>query len=321
MGFQQQNSGSRWVKAVAAQGMLRAVALQCVDLVQIACDRHGLRDPLQRKALAQGLVGGFLLASYLKSGERMNLKIHGSGVYGGAVIDAYPDGRVRGYLLPPRPYEEAATLMVGEGGAPQVFGPWGMGTLSVLRTREMERQLPYLGSVPLITGHLAKDLSFYWLQSEQIPTGVCIEVDVAEDGTFLAAGGFLLQVMPGATDEQIAMVELGIQKYEALTQSDRQENFRSPVPEARAEQSLIVLLNQILGEQGVTLLEQKSLILECRCSWERVSEAVTLLNAQELEEMIQSGEATDVGCDLCGEKYIFGPAELGDCLEKVRVRS
>lgn len=291
-------STSSWAKGISTQGTLRAVALDAKDLIEDACSRHGITDRVRKQALGEALVAGLLMATYLKKGERINLKIQGDGPAGGAIVDASPEGWIRGFTIP-------GITSFGLASE-EVRGPWGEGILSILKTQDQESRLPYLGSVPLITGHLAKDLTFYWLQSEQLNSGVGIKVELLDDGRVKSAGGFLLQVLPGASDQELEAVEAGILTLNGLADAFA-PGFHLPG-----------LLSQILGAQGMTLLEETALRFDCPCSRSRVAQTLLLLEFDELEEMLRESQETEVMCDFCGSRYVFGPSDVEACLKEKR---
>ena len=192
-------SPSKWIKCIATHGSVRGVAIEATSLVQELVQLHGLKGRYAQ-GLGEAVMGALLVASYCKSGERVNLNVRGSGDFPQGLVDAYPDGSVRGYVTVRDP-KDATFGLAGD------FGPWGEGTLSVLRTQmghASQSKQPFIGTVPLVTGHLAKDLTFYWLQSEQIPSAVGLAVNLQGDQV-VSAGAFLIQVMPQATSEEIQM--------------------------------------------------------------------------------------------------------------------
>ena len=286
-----------WQKCISSSGTIRGVAIRCTELAREATELHGLRGDMAR-ALGETLVAGFLLSSYSKEGERMNLNVKGNGWVVQGLVDAYPDGRIRGYVVP---NENAVTPTVDLTGE----GPWGQGVLSVLRKREMDaRSEPYIGTVPLVTGHLAKDLTFYWLQSEQVPSAVGIAINLNDDGTVGSAGGFLVQAMPGATDQEIAEIETHVNKLSDFAQ------------ELATDTDTVAILSRIFQERPFLLLEKKALRYECHCSWERVRRALTLVGVGELQAMIDEvGEAV-VRCDFCTKEYRADTDELRKMIEE-----
>jgi molecular chaperone Hsp33 len=179
-------------------------------------------------------------------------------------------------------------------------GPWGTGLLSVLRTKHDQAQ-PYIGTVPLLTGHLAKDLTFYWLQSEQVQSAVGIEVFM-EHGKIKLAEGFLIQAMPGATDADITFIEDHLKK---LHQFDLNASERS---------SPLNLLSYLLENQSFSLLEEKNISLKCHCSSERVKRSLVLVGSAELKSMLEENRDIEVVCDFCSEKYSFSPQVIADLI-------
>lgn len=280
-----------WQKCISNSGTLRGVAISCSELARELANLHQLRgEPAQ--AFGEALVAGFVLASYCKAGERMNLNIKGDGGVKQALVDAYPDGTIRGYLVP---NEQSAIQNYDLTGD----GPWGKGTLSVLRKRDaQEGAEPYVGTVPLVTGHLAKDLTFYWSQSEQVPSAVGIAVNLDPEGKLATAGGFLVQAMPGATDAEIREIENQVTHMPNLAR------------DIAAGSEPIAILATIFQNMQFMILEKKPLRAQCTCSEARMRRALTLVGAAELQAMIDEiGEAV-VKCDFCEKEYRASADEL-----------
>ena len=273
-----------WQKCISKSGTLRGVAIRCTELARALSETHGLTGEDSR-AFGEALVAGFVLSSYCKAGERMNLNIKGNGSAKQALIDAYADGTIRGYLVPNAPSEKQNYDLTGDG-------PWGKGTLAVLRKRDdQDGAAPYIGTVPLVTGHLAKDLTFYWLQSEQVPSAVGIAVNLDADDRISSAGGFLVQAMPGASDEEVREIE---------TQVTHLSNLAN---EVAADREPIYILSTIFQNMEFMLLEKKELRAQCTCSEARMRRALTLVGVAELQAMIDEvGEAV-VKCDFCETEY------------------
>jgi molecular chaperone Hsp33 len=269
----------RWVKCISTHGNLRGVAIQASGLVQEMGDRHKLGDNGMR-ALGESVLGALLIASYCKEGERVNLNIRGSGLCSQALIEAHPSGTVRGYVV------ETERAFSGS----EVEGPWGSGLLSVLRTQDKEGEKPYIGTVPLLTGYLAKDLTYYWVQSEQVPSAVGIAINT-RNGKVTEAGGFLVQAMPGASAEEIYSMEKHINEIQSLARTLTDDSDPAH------------LLSQIFQDTAFVLLEEKQLQFKCTCSWERVTRALTLIGTVELQSMLAEDDHASVRCDFCGKEY------------------
>ena len=283
-----QSIPSRWVKCISTHGRIRGVAIQATSLAQETCVRHKLHGDAAR-GMGEALMGSLLIASYCKEGERVNLNIQGDAGFRQALVEAKPDGTARGYLI-----ERDPTSFV----ANPAFGPWGGGTLSVLRTRDREREQPYIGTVPLLTGHLAKDLTFYWAQSEQVPSAVGLAV-VVRDDVIVSAGGFLIQIMPGATAEEVRTVETHINEIQSLAEQ-LGESGGDP----------LALLGQIFQSTAFVLLEEKELGFFCNCSMERAHRALSLIGPSELQAILREEDHASVHCDFCAKEYRVGREEL-----------
>lgn len=295
---------NRWVKCMSSQGSIRGVAIQATDLVRDLATLHG-KTGRSAQALGEAVMGALLLASTAKGNERLNLNIQGSGLIRQALVDAYPDGKVRGYALERTSFNPDLGEALVDG---QVMGPWGMGLLSVLRTKIGELEKPYIGTVPLVTGHLAKDLTFYWLQSEQIPSAVGLAVTL-ENGIVKSAGGFLVQALTGASAEEIQAVEDNIQHLESLAS------------QLSAEADPVALLSRIFDNAAFTLLEERVLEFSCSCSWERVNRALSLIGAVELQSMLDREGFASIQCDFCTSDYRLERQKLQELLDQVKKAS
>lgn len=284
-----------WQKCISRTGTLRGVAISCSELARTLAATHRLAgEPAQ--AFGEALVAGFILSSYCKAGERMNLNIKGDGGVKQALVDAYADGTIRGYVVP---NEESERQDYSTGD-----GPWGKGTLSVLRKRDDQAGAePYVGTVPLVTGHLAKDLTFYWSQSEQVPSAVGIAVNLDPEGKLASAGGFLVQAMPGATDAEIREIE------------NRVNHMPNLAKDIAAGSEPIAILATIFQDMEFMVLEKKPLKAQCTCSEARMRRALTLVGVEELQAMIDEvGEAV-VKCDFCETEYRANADELRKMIE------
>ncbi|MBC7690813.1 MAG: Hsp33 family molecular chaperone HslO [Methylotenera sp.] len=273
----------RWIKCISTHGNIRGVAIQATELVKSVAKLHGL-GPTGAKGMGEVIIGGLLIASNCKTGERINLNIQGSGFFRQALVDAHPDGTLRGYLTE-RPKDEVLT-----GSKNQEVGPWGSGLLSVLRTKGDEGKQPYIGTVPLLTGHLAKDLSFYWHQSEQIPSAVGLVVTM-ENGEVTSAGGFLVQALPGASQAEVNAIENHINDLKSFDEAFQKDG------------DPLHLLSQIFQSTAFIVVEEKPLVFSCNCSWERVERALILVGLQELKSMLAQDHQATVKCDFCTKEY------------------
>jgi len=283
MAIEYRSNQDKWVKCISSTGTIRAVAITAIDIANRIAERHGTSE-IGSIAQTEALIASLILSSYCKGGEKVNLNIQASGWCHQAIFDANSEAEVRGYIRE-RPQEEVHLA--------RNIGPWGIGLLSVLRTKFDEAQ-PYIGTVPLLTGRLPKDLTFYWHQSEQVRSAVGIEV-LVEDGKVTMAEGFLIQAMPGATDQDIGLIEEHLKKLHEYGSDSTQRS------------TPLNLLAYLLEHQSFSVLEEKPLVFKCPCSIERVKRSLILVGPQELKSMADEKKDVEIQCDFCSEKYIFNP--------------
>ncbi len=292
MAIEYHAQNDKWVKCISNSGTIRAIAINATEITNYLAKRHKT-ELAGTKSLSEGIVASLLLSSYCKDEEKVNLNIQASGWCHQAIFDANASAEVRGYVLE-RPYDDIHLA--------KNIGPWGIGLLSVLRTKT-EDSRPYIGTVPLITGHLPKDLTFYYLQSEQINSAVGIEVQLDFDKNIVTfAQGFLIQALPGATDDDLAFIEDHVKKLNFLE------------PESAQKRSPTHLLSFLLENQPFSVIEEKNLTVKCSCTMERVRRSIALVGHDELKSMISEGKNTEISCDFCSEQYIFTPQMLQELI-------
>lgn len=286
-----EQKSSVWLKCISTSGGIRGIVIQATEVVSELASIHGL-DSESAQGLGEAAIAGLLISSYCKAGERINLNLQGSKRYKQALVDAYPDGTLRGYVVPRE----------GELVSQPDTGPWGSGLMSVLRTKTLEvNKQPYIGTVPLLTGHLAKDLAYYWAQSEQVPTACGMSVAV-KDGRISSAGGFLVQAMPGASPEDVRMIDEQVSRLKEL--DVKFAGGFSPVH----------LLGEIFQSVPFVVLEESVLKLDCNCSAERVLRALALVGVDEIRAMMVEDHGASVRCDFCAKEYRLTESELGALL-------
>jgi molecular chaperone Hsp33 len=290
------STNDRWVKAITDSGTIRIVALDVRETLQFMAGRGAL-DPVETQGLGEAVISSLLLASSCSSGELVNLNIKGSGYLKQAFVDAHPEGKVRGYVIK-RPDSDQA-----QGVTLDLLGPWGEGLLQVLRTRKGQKE-PTIGTVPLATGYLAKDLTFYYYQSEQISSAVGLMVSYGDEVDFVASG-FLIQAMPGATDEDLAQIEKHIKGLDLL-------DFRNI--ENKDARDPRILIFKLLESQSFKILEDRFLGFECPCSQERVSDAVALIGPTEIKSIIEEQGSATVTCEFCASTYTLDREKLESLL-------
>ncbi|RRK10345.1 Hsp33 family molecular chaperone HslO [Lactiplantibacillus garii] len=285
------------VKSVAGNEMFRAYAVSATEIVREAQRRHDTWSAASA-ALGRSLVGTLLLASsVLKGEERMTVKINGNGPVGGIVIDGNANGTVKGYLQHPHVH-----LPLNAKHKIDVKGAVGTdGFLSV--TKDQGVGDPFTGTVQLVSGELGEDFTYYLAQSEQIPSAVGLSVFVNDDNTIGVAGGFLVQVLPNATDEAIDTLEAKLKDMPLVSQLLRE----GKTPED--------ILNQLF-DGDVKVLDTMPVKFECDCSKERFAEALMALPKHEVRDMIDQDHGATAVCHFCGNQYHFSEAELEAVLSR-----
>jgi len=287
----------KWVRCISSSGSLRGVALNATNLVRELAELHHLKG-LHAQGLGEITTAALLIASYCKEGERVNLNVRGSGHFAQGLVDAYPDGRVRGYVIP---QTEKNVFLGDEKTMKPVKGPWGTGLLSVLRAKGAADVQPYIGTVPLLTGHLAKDITFYWFQSEQVPSAVGLKTKVDADGRVSSAIAFLIQALPQATKQEISEIETHL--HEATIENPNE---------------LLALLFQ---EHGFTILEETPITFSCNCSQTRAERALILSGSAELQDILDKEGKASITCDFCCKHYDFNSQAIEDLLKAVKAKS
>jgi len=229
----------------------------------------------------------------------MTLQIRGGGPIGTITVVSDPAGNVRGCVTEPK-----VPLVEKYPGKLDVGATVGTdGTLTVIRDLQMKE--PYIGSTQLVSGEIGDDVTAYFAQSEQTPTACALGVLVDRDCSVKVAGGYLIQLLPGAPDEVIDALEAGIQRAGAVT--------------AMLEQGMTPedILGQVVGALGVVFMETTEVTYKCYCSRERVTSALISLGRKELTEIMQENKTFPVECQFCDEVYYFTPEDIMELLKKI----
>lgn len=241
--------------------------------------------PLATLGLGRLLTGTALMASYLNDGQSLSVRISGSGILGEVIAEASYEGEVRAYC--PNPHADLRT----DDGRLNLKEAIGPGVLTVARTMPFQKE-PHVGIVPIQTGEISQDLAYYLLQSQQIPSVVALAVAMDSQGEILAAGGILLEAMPGADEAIIHDLEKRSKTAPSLAES------------LKAGHSHLDLLKPYVHNSKIILAaEGGELKYACRCNNERVERTLLLLGKAELSEMILKGKKTEMRCEFCGKKY------------------
>lgn len=287
------------IRATAAEGQIRAFAATTRDLVEYARSAHNT-SPVATAALGRLLTAGAMMGIMMK-GEKdlLTLKIEGDGPIGGLTVTADSRGNVKGYAFHPE-----VMLPPNAKGKLDVGGALGIGVLSVIK--DIGLKDPYVGQTILVTSEIAEDLTYYFATSEQTPSSVALGVLMERDNTVKQAGGFILQMMPGASEEVISALEKRLGEITSITALLDAGN----TPE--------MIMEHILGDFGLEILDKLPTAFSCNCSEERIEKALISVGKQELQSMIEDGKTIEVNCHFCNKHYPVTVERLKELLEMAR---
>ena len=287
------------VRGMSMDGFVKVVAIRSTQIVREAARIHKT-TPNATAAFGRALTAASMMGNMQKTENgSMTMQIKGGGPIGTIVCVSDSVGNVRGYV-----YEPNLPLIEKYPGKLDVGAVVGTdGTLTVIRDLQMKE--PYVGSVPLVSGEIGDDVTAYFAQSEQTPTACALGVLVDRDQSVKVAGGYLLQLLPGAPDEVIDKLEAGIRRAGAVT--------------AMLDAGLTPeeILGQVCGDLGVVFMETTEVSYKCYCSRERVTSALISLGTKELTQIREEGKTFPVECQFCDTVYSFTPANIDDILQNV----
>ena len=286
----------RIVRAISSDGLVQAAAICSRDLTERARQIHKLL-PVGTAALGRTLSAASLMGNALKgAGASLTLQIKGGGPLGTVLAVSDNLGNVRGYVTNPQ-----VDIPLREDGKLDVGGAVGReGTITVIKDLHMKE--PYVGTIDLLGGEIAEDIAGYFVESEQIPTACGLGVLVDRDQSVKAAGGYLIQLMPGATEDTIVKVEGGIMAagpVSALLEQD-------PDPEK--------LLRTVMSDFELKILEAQPVAYKCYCSRERVERALISMGRKELEDLLREQGGCQLSCQFCDTVYDFSADDIRQLL-------
>lgn len=279
-------------KTVSKDGKFRAYVMNATKTVQEAQQRH---DTWRNSSAALGrtLIGSILVAtSTLKEDEVLTTRIQGDGPVGAIVVDANAKGDVKGYISNPH-----VSLKAREDGHIDVKAAVGTnGTLSI--TKDLRLKEPFTGQVPLVSGEIGMDFAYYMAKSEQIPSALGVSVFVEPNEEVGAAGGFLVQTLPGATDKDIEKIENNLKVIPNLS-TLLNENLSNKD-----------IMEKVMNGIDMKYLQDMPVQFKCDCSKERFAKSLATLSKDELNSMIKENHGAEAVCKFCGNKYQYSEAEL-----------
>lgn len=287
------------VRGMSMDGFVKAVAIRSTELVRRGAEIQKT-TPNATAAFGRALTAASMMGNMQKvENGSMTLQIRGGGPIGTITVVSDAEGNVRGCVTEPR-----VPLVEKYPGKLDVGATVGTnGTITVIRDLQMKE--PYIGSTELVSGEIGDDVTAYFAQSEQVPTACALGVLVDRDTSVKVAGGYILQLLPGAPEETIAALEAGIQRAGAVT------------PMLEAGMTPEDILGQVCGSLGVVFMETAEVGYKCYCSRQRVERALISLGREELTQIMEEGKPFPVECQFCDTVYTFTPEDVAELLEKI----
>lgn len=287
------------VRALAFDGQVRAYSTITTHAVSEAQRRHDTWRTASA-ALGRSLTAGVMMGAMLKGDQKLTIKVEGNGPIGHILVDANAHGEVRGYVAHPHVDFEA-----NENGKLRVYEAVGTeGYVTIIK--DIGLREPFVGQVPIISGELGEDFTYYFAASEQTPASVGVGVLVNGDDSILAAGGFVLQMMPGAEEETITFIEKRLNEIPPI--SKLIEDGLTPEE----------ILYSILDKENVKVLDRLDVTFQCTCSRERIEGVLSSLGIEELRKIQDEEEETEVHCHFCNERYTFSKQDIGNLIDSLQ---
>ena len=286
--------GNKLIRVLTSNQEVRGLAVKSTQVVSKAQKLHKT-TPTATAALGRTLTGGLLMANMELSGSEISLTIKGNGPLEKIMVHANQEGEVRGYVK--NPQIESKT---NQQGKLDVAGAIGAGELIVEKNLGLKD--PYRGRIALVSGEIAQDLTYYFTNSEQIPSSVGLGVLVAKDLSVQAAGGFIIQVLPEASEETITQLEENIANLNEVSRIIDAGNG----PED--------LLAKVLADFEFEVINEQEVEFNCKCNQDRIEEIMLGLGEEELRETLEQEGQVEIRCQFCGRKYQFAQEEVKEIL-------
>lgn len=286
------------VRATAGNGQIRAFAATTQNLVEEARQRHNT-SPVATAALGRLLTAGTMMGSMMKNdSDVLTIQIKGDGPIGGLTMTADVNGNVKGYV------ENPDVILPPKNGKLDVGGAIGIGLLNIIK--DMGLKEPYVGQTILVTSEIAEDLTYYFANSEQVPSSVGLGVLMNKDNTVRCAGGFIVQVMPFVTDEVVTKLEKNIKNISSVT---------SMLDDGCTPEQM---LEHVLDDLDMVVTDTLPAAFKCNCSHERIEKAIISIGKKDIQEMIDEGKEVEVKCHFCNTAYTFSVDELKEILKQAK---
>jgi molecular chaperone Hsp33 len=283
------------IRALAYENEVRAFAVRSTLTVGEAQMRHHTW-PTASAALGRAMTAGVMMGAMLKGNDKLTIKIEGGGPIGAIIVDSDGKGHVRGYVTNPHVHFD-----LNEHGKLDVARAVGTeGYLTVVKDLGLREH--FTGQVPIVSGELGEDFTYYFASSEQVNSSVGVGVLVNPDNSILASGGFVIQLLPGTSESTIEKIEKRLQTIEPISKLIQ----RGLTPEE--------ILDEVLGKGNVRVLDKMPISFQCHCSKERIESAIQSLGKEEILDMIEKEGKAEAQCHFCNEVYHLNKEELNSLL-------
>ena len=279
------------VKALCYEGSLRAYAVCATNTISEAQKRHDTWSS-STAALGRTMVGALLLGATLKGEDKLTVKVQGNGPAGSIVVDSDGSGNTKGYIKNPH-----VSLTLNESGKIDVRGAVGTeGIFTVIKDLGLKET--FSGQTPIVSGEIGEDFTYFMAVSEQIPSAIGLSVLVDTDEHVKAAGGFMIQVMPGADEKTIDFIEQRLQEVPMISRL---------IDEGESPEGI---LERLLGKDEIEILEKMPVQFQCNCSKEKFGTAIIAVGLDEINAMIEEDHGAEAVCQFCGNKYHYSEEDL-----------
>ncbi|MCM1466850.1 MAG: Hsp33 family molecular chaperone HslO [Alistipes sp.] len=287
------------IRATAADGQIRAFAVTTRSMVEEARRAHNT-SPVATAALGRLLSGGVMMGCMMKNdSDVLTINVRGDGEIGGVTVTADSRGNAKGYVINPD-----VMLPASAKGKLDVGGAVGKGYINVIKDIGLKE--PYVGRVNLVSGEIAEDLTYYFAVSEQTPSSVALGVLMNRDNTVAQAGGFVLQLLPGASEEVISTLEKRLSETAPVTAM----LSGGKTPET--------ILEELLSDMKPEINDRMPVRFSCNCDKARVEKVLVSIGREEIRDMIDEGNPVELKCHFCGKAYTFSVEELEGILASLQ---
>ncbi|MDT2596442.1 Hsp33 family molecular chaperone HslO [Enterococcus dongliensis] len=286
------------VKALAYEGFVRAYAVNATETIAEAQCRHDTWNT-SSAALGRTMVGALMLGATLKGEDKLTVKIEGNGPAGAIIVDSNGKGEVKGYIKNPH-----ISLPLNGAGKIDVRGAVGTaGMFTVIKDLGLKE--PFSGQTPIVSGEIGEDFTYYLAVSEQIPSAVGVSVLVDTDDSIKTAGGFMIQIMPGANEAIIDQIEARLKETTRIS---------TLLDEGQTPEEI---LQNLLATTEVEFLDKMPVQFNCDCSKEKFASAIITLGPEQIQELIDQDHGAEAVCAFCNNKYQYSEADLYELKQEI----